>query len=83
VFFGQETKEWGFDNKEIFDALTEARGLPTPEEQQPLYEDINDQVMEFLPGSRSHTRCRPWHSAIASRVTFPALCRTRSGTRSS
>jgi peptide/nickel transport system substrate-binding protein len=50
VFFGQETKEWGFDNKEIFDALTEARGLPTPEEQQPLYEDINDQVMEFLPG---------------------------------
>jgi len=30
--------------------LTEARGIPTVEEQQPLYEDINEQVMEFLPG---------------------------------
>jgi peptide/nickel transport system substrate-binding protein len=50
VFFGARTDEWGFDNKAIFSALTEARGIPTVEEQQPLYEDINEQVMEFLPG---------------------------------
>jgi peptide/nickel transport system substrate-binding protein len=42
--------EWGFNNQELFDALTEARQLPTVEEQQPLYEDINEQVMEYLPG---------------------------------
>ena len=50
VFFGQKTDEWGFDNAEIFSALTEARGVATREEQTPLYEDINKQIMEFLPG---------------------------------
>ncbi len=50
VFFGQESPEWGFDNPELFDALTEARGLPTVEEQEPAYQDINRQIMEFLPG---------------------------------
>jgi peptide/nickel transport system substrate-binding protein len=50
VFFGAKTDEWGFDNPEIFDALTKARGLPTVEEQEPFYQDANAQVMEFLPG---------------------------------
>ncbi len=50
VFFGRESSEWGFDNPELFKALTEARQLPTVEEQQPKYEAINEQVMEFLPG---------------------------------
>ncbi len=50
VFFGAKTSEWGFDNPELFGALDEARGLPTPEEQEPLYEDINREVMEYLPG---------------------------------
>ena len=30
--------------------MREARGLPTVEEQTPVYEDINSQMMEFLPG---------------------------------
>jgi peptide/nickel transport system substrate-binding protein len=50
VFFGAKSNEWGFDNKQIFDELQEARGLPTVEEQQPVYEKINQDVMEFLPG---------------------------------
>ena len=50
VFFGAKSSEWGFDNPELFDALKEARGLPTPEEQEPLYEEINKQVMDYLPG---------------------------------
>jgi len=50
VFFGRPSNEWGFDNKQIFDLLTEARGLPTVEEQLPLYQDANEQIMEFLPG---------------------------------
>ena len=50
VFFGTEQPEWGFDNQELFDKLREARELPTVEEQTPLYEEINADVMEFLPG---------------------------------
>ncbi|CAA9373508.1 MAG: Dipeptide-binding ABC transporter, periplasmic substrate-binding component [uncultured Nocardioidaceae bacterium] len=50
VFFGQKTPEWGFDNPELFSALDEARALPTVEEQTPAYQEINQQIMEFLPG---------------------------------
>jgi peptide/nickel transport system substrate-binding protein len=50
VFFGAQTDEWGFDNKALFDSLTEARGVPVVEDQIPLYEDINNEVMEYLPG---------------------------------
>ncbi len=50
VFFGAQTKEWGFKNEELFTALREARQLPTVEEQTSVYEKINQQVMDFLPG---------------------------------
>jgi peptide/nickel transport system substrate-binding protein len=50
VFFGQKTPEWGFDNPKLFSDLKQARGLPTPEEQKPLYEAINKEIMQFLPG---------------------------------
>jgi peptide/nickel transport system substrate-binding protein len=50
VFFGKKSFEWGFDNKKIFDELDEARGIPTLDEQVPLYEQINRDVMDFLPG---------------------------------
>lgn len=50
VFFGQESREWGFDNPELFDALREARAEPDLEAQIPLYEDINEQIAEFIPG---------------------------------
>jgi peptide/nickel transport system substrate-binding protein len=50
TFFGLQTNEWGFDNAEIFDALTEARGIATPDEQAVAYQAINAQIMEFLPG---------------------------------
>ncbi|MBD8869512.1 ABC transporter substrate-binding protein [Nocardioides sp. MJB4] len=50
VFFGTQTDEFGFDNPELFKKLQAARGVPTLEEQTPLYEEINADVMEFLPG---------------------------------
>ncbi|MBA3310190.1 MAG: ABC transporter substrate-binding protein [Nocardioidaceae bacterium] len=50
VFFGRASAEWGFENQELFDAISEARQIPTVEEQQPKYEAINEQVMEYLPG---------------------------------
>ncbi len=49
VFFGTQTDEFGFDNKELFDKLAQARGIPTVEEQTPLYEEINQDVAEFVP----------------------------------
>jgi peptide/nickel transport system substrate-binding protein len=50
VFFGQKTPEWGFENPELFEALSEARGIPTREEQTPAYEEISKMVMEYVPG---------------------------------
>ncbi|GAA5149086.1 ABC transporter substrate-binding protein [Nocardioides marinquilinus] len=50
VFFGTKQPEWGFDNPELFDKLRQARQIPTVEEQVPLYEEINGDVMDFLPG---------------------------------
>ncbi|MGI8433669.1 MAG: ABC transporter substrate-binding protein [Nocardioidaceae bacterium] len=50
VFFGRKSNEWGFDKPDLFKALSDARGLSTVEEQTPVYEDINRQIMDFLPG---------------------------------
>lgn len=50
VFFGAEQPEWGFDNPELFDKLREARQIPNLEDQIPLYEEINQDIMDFLPG---------------------------------
>ncbi|RCK68100.1 ABC transporter substrate-binding protein [Desertihabitans brevis] len=50
TFFGQQGYEFGFDNPELFDALREARGLPTAEEQIPAYQEINRTIAEFVPG---------------------------------
>ncbi|UWF77853.1 MULTISPECIES: ABC transporter substrate-binding protein [Microbacterium] len=50
VFFGQPSSEWGFDNPELFQKLTEARGISSLEEQTPLYEEINEDVAQFIPG---------------------------------
>ncbi len=49
--FGQKSSEWGFDNPELFQKLTEARGVSSLEEQTPLYEEINEMVAEFIPAS--------------------------------
>lgn len=49
VFFGGEKPEFGFDNPELFQALNEARQIPTLEEQTPKYEEINKMVSEYVP----------------------------------
>jgi peptide/nickel transport system substrate-binding protein len=49
VFFGKPSNEFGFDDPELFDALSEARGTSSVEEQTPLYEDINEQVAQLIP----------------------------------
>jgi peptide/nickel transport system substrate-binding protein len=49
VFFGQQKPEFGFDNPELFRALSEARQEPVLEQQTPMYEDVNKMVSEFVP----------------------------------
>ncbi|WP_125130969.1 ABC transporter substrate-binding protein [Microbacterium sp. 10M-3C3] len=50
TFFGAPSNEWGFDNAELFSALTSARGLATEDEQESAYQDINEEIAQFLPG---------------------------------
>ncbi|ROR65069.1 ABC transporter substrate-binding protein [Agrococcus jenensis] len=50
VFFNGYSNEWGFENPELFSALTEARQIPTPEEAASTYEEINEQIAQFVPG---------------------------------
>jgi peptide/nickel transport system substrate-binding protein len=49
-FFGSEKPEWGFNDPQLFQGLREARGEPSVEDAAPLYEDLNREVMELLPG---------------------------------
>lgn len=49
VFFGQEKPEFGFENEELFSALEKARQVPTLEEQTPMYQEINNEIAEFVP----------------------------------
>ncbi len=49
VFFGQQKPEFGFDNPELFRALSQARQEPALEEQTPMYEEVNRMVSEFVP----------------------------------
>lgn len=71
TFFGGSSNEWGFDNAELFSALTSARGLATEDEQDPAYQAVNEQIAQFLPGV---PLANPVPTlAFASRVTsYPA-----------
>ena len=50
TFFRTPQPAWGFDNQEIFDALTAARDTADLAERTKLYEAANQLIMEFLPG---------------------------------
>lgn len=50
TFFRTPQVAWGFENQEIFDALTTARDTADTAERTALYEEANKLIMEFLPG---------------------------------
>jgi peptide/nickel transport system substrate-binding protein len=50
TFFRTPQVAWGFDNPEIFEALTTARDTADAAERTALYEAANKLIMEFLPG---------------------------------
>ena len=49
VFFGQESNEFGFNDPELFTALSDARAVSTVADQVPLYEAINEEVALLIP----------------------------------
>ena len=57
TFFQSEQKAWGFNNKEIFDALDEAEQETDAEARTGMYEEANRLIMDFLPGlPYAHTK---------------------------
>ena len=50
VFFGTKANEWGFDNPELFKALSEARAMGDAAAQKAKYEEINKMIADFVPG---------------------------------
>lgn len=50
VFFGQQSSEWGFNDPELFAALSEARGIADLDEQTAKYMEINEMVAQLIPG---------------------------------
>ncbi|MEJ7702676.1 MAG: hypothetical protein WKF47_02920 [Geodermatophilaceae bacterium] len=40
----------GYANQELFDAFAAADSEPDPADRVSLYEDLNVQIMDFLPG---------------------------------
>jgi peptide/nickel transport system substrate-binding protein len=50
TFFQAPLKQWGFDNPELFAALDAAEAEPDQAKRETLYQDINRQIMDFLPG---------------------------------
>jgi peptide/nickel transport system substrate-binding protein len=50
TWFNRPSDEWGFDNDDIFDPLAEADATPDPDERARIFEDVNEVIMDFLPG---------------------------------
>jgi peptide/nickel transport system substrate-binding protein len=50
VFFRTPQKQWGFNNKAIFNILTKARDESSIEKRITLYKQANKMIMNFLPG---------------------------------
>jgi peptide/nickel transport system substrate-binding protein len=50
AFFNRPSKAWGFNNKELFSSLEDARFTSSEEEQIAAFEDVNRMISEFVPG---------------------------------
>ncbi|WP_326596448.1 ABC transporter substrate-binding protein [Streptomyces sp. NBC_01803] len=50
TWFAGYQKEWGFENEELFDMMAAASAEPDVETRVGLYQEINEYVMDFLPG---------------------------------
>ncbi len=49
TFFGRNKAEFGFDNPQLFSALAAADASPAGEAHTKAYQDVNEQIMQYLP----------------------------------
>ncbi|OLZ60316.1 ABC transporter substrate-binding protein [Amycolatopsis keratiniphila subsp. nogabecina] len=49
TFFGREKPEFGFNNAELFSAISAADAAPAGEAHTKAYQDVNQKIMEYLP----------------------------------
>ncbi|RZQ65381.1 ABC transporter substrate-binding protein [Amycolatopsis suaedae] len=49
TFFGREKPEFGFNNPELFNALSQADGTVDKAAQKTAYQQVNKQIMDYLP----------------------------------
>jgi peptide/nickel transport system substrate-binding protein len=67
TWFSRPLPQWGFDNQAIFDGLAEADSEADVATQTAMFEQLNAEIMEFLPGVPiSHT---PVAMVFAANVT--------------
>ena len=70
TFFGRQKKDWGFNNPALFAAMTKVDSEPDRAKRIAAYQEINKQIMEFLPRVAS---CRlPTADRLLSPRTSPA-----------
>lgn len=50
TWFSSHNDAWGMDNQDLFDDMSEVSGNPDETERIAGYQDLNEQVMEELPG---------------------------------
>ncbi|RKN40862.1 ABC transporter substrate-binding protein [Streptomyces hoynatensis] len=50
TWFGSYQKEWGFRNEDLFDLMAQAEVEPDVDTRVGLYQQINEMIMDFLPG---------------------------------
>jgi peptide/nickel transport system substrate-binding protein len=56
TWFSRPLAQWGFDNQSLFDGLAEADAEPDTATRNAMYEELNAEIMEYLPGVPiSHT----------------------------
>jgi len=56
TWFARPLPQWGFDYPELFEAMAAADAEPDADTRYEMYEQLNAQIMEFLPGVPiSHT----------------------------
>jgi peptide/nickel transport system substrate-binding protein len=50
TWFARPLAQWGFDNDSLFQGMAEADAEPDAETRYALYQQLNAEIMEFLPG---------------------------------
>jgi peptide/nickel transport system substrate-binding protein len=84
AFFNKPSKAWGFDNPELFEALTKARFTANEQEQSAAFAEVNSMIADFVPGvplahpvpslafspKVDHYPASPVQDEVFNRITF-------------